>query len=358
MLQPDPSEVNHIDRRLRAILVARLRAMGASMADAEDCAQDALADEFARRAAGDRVGVRLSRLTVVACDRYADLVYQRAQETSMGLDVPDGADLAAEQPEERVIRRVQARYLMARLYTLPTVTQMVCLLIARGMDRRAVAGQLHLSVRSVESHLTRARRFLRTHGPLGVVPVAVAAIDALVRRATGTRMTAATLAAVSAGIVLLPAADGPPHPAGPDAEPPVAAPAQPGESPRSPAGSLPGDPAAGTPAAANVRAPATPAVPPTTPPGPSLTVPVPGVDLSVPGLDVSIPPGLPLPLPEVGLLSPELAAVPNIPPPRVGLTVPAPPGPPAQLPPVGLPTPELPPGVPIPWPGRPGGAGR
>ncbi|HEV2782552.1 MAG TPA: sigma-70 family RNA polymerase sigma factor, partial [Actinophytocola sp.] len=146
--------------------------MGASQADAEDCAQEALTAGWSRVVAGDRSGARLAWLIAEARERYVDTVYRRAREPSMGL-VPDGVpDHAAEGPEDPVVRRVEAGYLMTQLYRLPPVTQTVCLLIGRGMDRKVVARQLRLSMRSVESHLTRARRYLRTRGTLGVVAIA------------------------------------------------------------------------------------------------------------------------------------------------------------------------------------------
>jgi RNA polymerase sigma factor (sigma-70 family) len=213
-----------VNSHLRAVLMARLRAMGASQADAEDCVQEALVEGWTRTRAGDRTGDRLAWLVVVARNKYVDSVRRRARETSVGLVPTEAADRVAEGPEEQVVGRAHARFLASRLRRLPPVTQEVCHLAGRGVDRSTLAGSLGLTLRSAESHLTRARRLLRTHGALGWVALLVATVAATLRRVLDPRLVAkATVAAVSAGVVLMPVADKIHPPAGPTIAAPPAA---------------------------------------------------------------------------------------------------------------------------------------
>lgn len=219
-----------MDAQLRAVLVARLRAMGASAADAEDCVQEALVEGWSKSSAGDRAGDRVAWLAAVARNKYVDAVRRRARETSVGLAPADAPDRVAEGPEDQVVGRAHARFLVGRLRRLPPVTQEVCHAVGGEVNRSELASSLGLSSRSVESHLTRARRLLRIQGALGWTAVLAAAGVAAARRTFGPRLAAKTAAAaLTAGLALLPVADNAKQPTAPTiaAPPPQAAPAVP-----------------------------------------------------------------------------------------------------------------------------------
>lgn len=282
-----------MDDHLRAALVAEIRGLGASEADAEDCAQEALTEAWSRTSAGSPPDDTMTWLITFARDKYAACVTGRAQERAAGLVPPDADDRLAEGPEDQAVRQEHARFLTALLRRLPRATQEVCRLAGHGTDRSTVADELGLSARSVESHLTRARRLLRPHGPLGWL--AIIAVASQLRRALGPRMAAATAAAaVTTGVVLLPAAD---EPSGP-AEHTIAAPAPVATS--APSSQRPPRPSVPTP---DIGEPAGPVE--------SVPTPRPAHPIALPEID------LPLPLPGASLPT-NLPSVPPAPSPSVG----------------------------------------
>jgi len=144
---------------LRRAAFGRCRAAGASVEDAQDCAQDAIASLLAH----PEVEHAKSWVATVAYRRYVDACRLRGREGSAGL-MPAAAGTTAEPagPEEEVVGRAHARWLVGTLVRLPASTRSVCSAIGTGMARHEVADQLGLTDRAVESHLTRARRSLRT----------------------------------------------------------------------------------------------------------------------------------------------------------------------------------------------------
>lgn len=289
-----------MDADIHNVLVTRLRAVGASPADAEDCAQEALLEAWSGAAAGRVLADPVAWMTVVARNKYVDLVRRRSRETTVGLVPAQPADRTAVGPEERVVGHAHARWLADRLTTLPPVTQEVCLLAAQGADRTDVATTLGVSPRSVESHITRARRMLRLQGTLGWTAV-VSGLAAFVRRCLPVGLPATTIAAAA---FLLPGSTD--HVPSPETAPTVLA--LPSSS--TPDRSVPGSPALDAPASSAPAPTGSPAVSPspvpgtTTPTAPVPTtfgVPVGGIDVRTVAPDVVHTVLPPVELPDLGL---------------------------------------------------------
>ncbi|HEY0640729.1 MAG TPA: sigma-70 family RNA polymerase sigma factor, partial [Pseudonocardiaceae bacterium] len=168
-----PSELE----RLRHVAFARCRAAGASPEDAQDCAQDALTALLEH----PEVHHPDAWVATVAHHRFIDLCRRRRREDSAGLVPAPATALVEAGPEDEVVGRAHAHWLVTTLRRLPLSTRSVCAAIgdtaAAGdaPDHREVARRLGLSARSVESHLTRARRSLRGLGLLGSAALAFAA---------------------------------------------------------------------------------------------------------------------------------------------------------------------------------------
>lgn len=199
-----------MDTETRALLVARLRSMGATPADAEDSVQEALAVLWTRMANNHPLEHPLAWLTIVARNKYVDLLRRRAREAAVGLCPDDVVDRTAPGPEEQVVARTHAIWLVDRLRGLPLVTQEVCQRTGGDGHTSDTAAALGLSSRSVESHLTRARRLLRIQSALGWATV-LAAVASVWRRTSTPRWSAVTSAAGAAvagvGLFIMPGTD-------------------------------------------------------------------------------------------------------------------------------------------------------
>lgn len=225
--------------QLRETVLRRTRASGASREDAEDATHDAL---LAAIGQPEHPQSEVAWLSTVARRRRVDLIRQRVRDQRMPASSPGASDPTAAGPEDVVVDRAHASWLAASLTQLPATTREVVDAVGSGMAPSEVASSMNLSTRSVESHLTRARRHLRRMGALSI-PVG-AMLGWALRARPGSRVAPAALAAavpvVVAVVALLPASkpmDGP-------------------------AGAAPAAPAAASPAPAKtVPAPSSPLVP-------------------------------------------------------------------------------------------------
>lgn len=183
---------------LRAVVVRRLRSLGAGQGDAEDCAQEALLALWSALSAGNRPDNLVAWTTQVARRRYADIVRREIRRHDRPL-VTEEHDRTMPTPEQRAVERGHAHWLAGRLTALPAVTQTVCEMAHDGHGRAGIAARLGISLSSADSHLTRARRYLR-----GQAALAWAAISAagwcLARKQTAS---AAALAAVAVTVAVV-----------------------------------------------------------------------------------------------------------------------------------------------------------
>ncbi len=163
----------------RRAAFGRCRAAGATVEDAQDCAQDAVAGLLAQ----SEVRHPKAWVATVAYHRYVDVCRLRDRESAAGLvPAPDTWLPGLPGPEDEVLDRIHARWLVRAMERWPASTRAVCVGVASGRPRLRIISQLGITDRAVESHLTRARRLLRSLSLLGV---AVAfAMGRLVRRLT------------------------------------------------------------------------------------------------------------------------------------------------------------------------------
>lgn len=234
--------------RLRETVVRRTRATGASREDAEDAAHDAL---VAAIGTAQRPDSDVAWLSTVARRREVDRVRRRVREQRVAAVRPADRDPTAVGPEESVVERAHASWLAASLGELPSTTREVVDAVGSGMAPADVAHSMNLSPRSVESHLTRARRHLRRLGALGIplgIPLG-ALLNWALRRQPGSRSAPAAVAfavpVLATAVALLPSSvpidtapvAPPPPPAVPMAPmvPVVPAPAAPEPMPAPPA---------------------------------------------------------------------------------------------------------------------------
>ncbi|MGA5559468.1 sigma-70 family RNA polymerase sigma factor [Streptomyces lavendulocolor] len=150
------------------------RAAGASKEEAEDAAHEAVVQLLALNQELAAVQDLRGWLVTAARRRMIDgarrdqrerlrLVRAAALDSSQALD-----------PAEQVTNQALAHWLATEaLVQLPDVTRKVCDATAAGLTPSQTANLLGLSVRSVESHLTRARRWLRRLATIAVVPALV-----------------------------------------------------------------------------------------------------------------------------------------------------------------------------------------
>ncbi|WP_346130591.1 sigma-70 family RNA polymerase sigma factor [Lentzea roselyniae] len=207
--------------------VRRCQAAGLSRAEAEDCAHEAVLVLLARQGAGERIDSPASWLVVVAYRQAIDHMRRSGREcAALGrLTVRDG-DVPT--PDEVVTDRALARWLAGAVDTLPPMTRRVCLAMADGSTITQAAADLGLTRRSVESHLTRARRFLRG---LAAGAAAVLAGTACRFGKPGIALAATVpVAALSTSVILLPHTTTTP----PDTASPTTAPAEPVRAAASP----------------------------------------------------------------------------------------------------------------------------
>jgi len=226
---------------LRETVVRRTQASGASREDAEDATHDAL---LAAIGQPQHPGSEVAWLSVVAQRRRVDLIRRRVREQRVPATVPGGPDPTATGPEDEVVDRAHASWLAASLTQLPPTTREVVDAVGAGMAPSEVARSMNLSARSVESHLTRARRHLRRMGALAV-PVGVVLGWAL-RSRPGSRVAPAAMAVaipvVVTAVALLPGSTPMDGHAGGAPGTTLTGPAEVGAAPRS--GPAPGAPVA------------------------------------------------------------------------------------------------------------------
>ncbi|MEO3778704.1 sigma-70 family RNA polymerase sigma factor [Micromonospora sp. B11E3] len=146
--------------RARESAVRRCLAAGASRYDAEDCAQDALLALLTDpEAAGAKSAAAWT--ATVAYRRYVDLLRRRNRERVAVIRLGDEKDRTTPELDEAITDRAMASWLIDALRQLPVTTHVVCLSTGWGVQPESVARQFGLTRRSVQSHLTRARRWLR-----------------------------------------------------------------------------------------------------------------------------------------------------------------------------------------------------
>ncbi len=185
---------------LRETVVRRTQASGASREDAEDATHDAL---LAAIGQPQHPQSEVAWLSTVAKRRRVDLIRQRVREERVPAAASEASDPTTAGPEDLVVERAHASWLAASLTQLPPTTREVVDAVGAGMAPSEVASSMNLSARSVESHLTRARRHLRRMGALGI-PIGVLLGWAL-RSRPGTRVAlVAAVPAMVAVVVLLP----------------------------------------------------------------------------------------------------------------------------------------------------------
>ncbi|MFN2497197.1 MAG: RNA polymerase sigma factor [Pseudonocardiaceae bacterium] len=175
--------------RLRETVLRRTQASGASREDAEDATNDAL---LAAIGQPEHARSQLAWLSTVAQRRRVDLIRRRVREQQVPTAGPGAPDPTAAGPEDVVVERAHASWLAASLTQLPPTTREVVDAVGSGMAPSEVARSMNLSARSVESHLTRARRHLRRMGALAV-PVGLV-LGWAVRARPGSRMALAAMA--------------------------------------------------------------------------------------------------------------------------------------------------------------------
>lgn len=209
---------------LRETVVRRTRASGASKEDAEDATHDALLAAIGRP---QHPQSEVAWLSTVARRRRVDLIRQRVREERVAPGAVAGDSAGAEAfdptavgPEDVVVERAHASWLTASLTQLPATTREVVDAVGSGMDPAEVASSMNLSTRSVESHLTRARRHLRRMGALGI-PIGALLAGVLRARPSARVALVAAVPVVAAVVVLLPAS----RPLGPRPEAAPTAPA-------------------------------------------------------------------------------------------------------------------------------------
>ncbi|MCK2236617.1 MULTISPECIES: RNA polymerase sigma factor [unclassified Crossiella] len=263
--------------------VVRIRAAGASKEQAEDCVQDAVVDLLA---GAHRTPVERPEawLTTVSRRRFVDQLRRRRREQTALARSDAQTRITGSDPSEAIADRDQARWMAAALDELPSTTREVVQRAGAGMPPEQIATELGLSARSVESHLTRARRLLRRLAAAAVLPACLA-FGGLWRwlgagKAAGVKvaLTAVTVPLALGSLAVLPSLPG----TGPTPEPPPLALV---ELPK-PISPDPG-PVAGT-------APVTPAQPNTTQSDPARSTPGRPPDSAAPprggGKDKATPP--------------------------------------------------------------------
>lgn len=159
-------------------VVRRCQRAGLSRAEAEDCVHEALLAMLTHHSTRDRLrnrpqsgdqhegasgGVPVRQveawLTVTAHRKFVD-ERRRAHRECLALTRLHARTTPGPDPGEFVADQAVAAWLVSALSQLPTSTRQVCLLLAGGATLEQVADRLGLTRRSVQSHLTRARRAL------------------------------------------------------------------------------------------------------------------------------------------------------------------------------------------------------
>lgn len=188
--------------RLVDTAIQRCQRHGLTRDEAEDCVHDAVLAMINYQQAHGEVTRPSAWLGVVARRRWIDRLREVRRERR-ALARAQARVTAGAGPEEEVVGRAVAKWLADAVDTLPPMTRQVCHAIASGRTSDQVAVDLGLSRRAVDSHLTRARRLLRT-----LAASAVAALVAAVYRLVPHGATALAVAATAATLTLV---EPPPH---------------------------------------------------------------------------------------------------------------------------------------------------
>jgi len=186
-------------------LVARSRRVLDSPEDAEDCVQDAFVAALERgRADGPDLADPGAWLSVVSRRRAVDHVRRRVRERAAVPRLAARLDAVdASETDDRVLDAMEAEQLVTALHGLPPTTQRVVDLVGKGATTGEAAAALGLTARSVESHVQRARRFLRRQRTPWLAGLAL--LTAFVRRGlTGLKVAAVPVALVTATVLVLP----------------------------------------------------------------------------------------------------------------------------------------------------------
>jgi RNA polymerase sigma-70 factor (ECF subfamily) len=198
-----------LERRWRLLapyrdeIVELVRRRGLPLADAEDCAHEALVRVVAFPALDEGRAVQLLR--TVAWRLVIDAHRRR------GRDVRARARLRCEAepapPEEAVLDRAEARWLVGRVAELPAREREVITVRLQGKQSAEAATALGITLDAADSAFRRARLHLRLLAAgAGAVTVAI------VRRVVRTAPTPSLVAISAAGIVLMAPAIHSPHP--------------------------------------------------------------------------------------------------------------------------------------------------
>jgi RNA polymerase sigma-70 factor (ECF subfamily) len=189
-----------LERRWRLLVPCRdeivelVRRRGLPLADAEDCAQEALVRVVAFRALDESRAVQLLR--TVAWRLVIDAHRRR------GRDVRASARLRCEAepapPEEAVLDRAEARWLVERVAELPAREREVLTVRLQGKQPAEAARALGITLDAADSAFRRARLHLRLLAA-GAGAVAVATVRRLVRSAPTPSLVAISVV----GIVLM-----------------------------------------------------------------------------------------------------------------------------------------------------------
>jgi RNA polymerase sigma factor (sigma-70 family) len=289
----------------RSAAVRRCQSAGATAEEAEDSVHDALLTllESPDAAPVHKPGAWIA---TVSHRRWVDHVRRGTRER-----VVLRRDHAMKEPDldpaDVVADRDQAQWLVASLKALPKTTQEICWAVGRGMSQDEVAEDFGLTPRSVESHLTRARRLLRGLRIVAIVP-ALTLADRVLRRWPGVPEVAAVAmpVAVCVAVTMAP----PPHSPPPPPSITIQAPQDVAATTSVP----PSDPPA--PAAPAVSVPPLPVTTASVPPEPATTTASPTAEPENSAAAPEIPaPKLPGPKPSVPKLpvKPLLSSLPTIP---------------------------------------------
>jgi RNA polymerase sigma factor (sigma-70 family) len=293
---------------VRNAAVRRCQSAGATAEEAEDSVHDALVTML-EAPDGAPVHKPGAWVATVSHRRWVDHVRRGSRERVVlqREQVMKGPDL---DPADVVADRDQAQWLVASLKALPKTTQDVCWAVGKGKSQNEVAKDFGITPRSVESHLTRARRLLRGLRIVAFIP-AIAAVERMLRRWPGVpEVAAATMpVAVTVAVVMLPAASVPPPQPPPNRSIVVEAPGT------TPTGSVLPSSEAAIPEAPAVSVPSTPVS--TTEAPPTTTTEAPPATTASPAAKTKIsakPPELTQPKPPVKPLLSSLPTIPALPP--------------------------------------------
>lgn len=276
--------------------VRQCQRAGFSRADAEDCVQDALLALLRRQAdEPDAEPIVLVQRwpAVTAHRRLIDQARRTGRERQalarLQARTPPSAD-----PGETVSDRELATWLLDALERLPEATQQVCRAVATGASVDETALRLGLTRRSVQSHLTRARRLLR-YLAAGVAATLAGSVGKVLR-ATTAAAGPVTVAATAVAVTLLPHHGAMPGPAI-GAPPPTVHPDTTNRHPEAPTRDTDPRPTPTTPTTPTTRpAPATTPGPGDVPTRPEADASTASTASSVPA-DTAAPPQVPAPPP-------------------------------------------------------------